>query len=332
MKSKTFVTHYVTMSNIDIVYQLLKNINKNSTIAAIVIPHSATWCQDDIAVENRNTVTLDKDYMHKYCETMHITERTFKKIIKELQPVVLRKKDKDTYYVNPFWCAHGSNDDIKEFREYCVQHKLFIPFSMVGKICKGINEDYYNYMCDNTPGCEIKQFLAATAKNEEDLRAALDSEPLACKHSCLYTNLSRVSHFSAFIDAKLSTTDVFLFLMLSSMCNFVKNQSDAEHNNIITMSIKEQQKIAKRLDIKDRALRDCLKKMTDLHLLHKCEAENGKYIVNPCLCAKGEQSRIQSLQHNFQNKFSSYFDGCAGGDIKDSNKQDDGFIDENGVI
>ena len=317
--NKTFITHYVNLNNISLLYGLLKDVNKNTAIAALIIPHSAAWCEADIAIEKRNTVTLDKEYMHKYCNAMHITERTFKKIVKELQPVILRKKSKDIYYVNPFFCSHGDGRHVAEFREYCVKNKLFIPFSFINKACKSINEEHYNYILDNVC-CDTddrRRFIMTAKKNEEELQEILEKDALSYKHNCLYTNLDRVSKYTAFVDAKLCTTDVFVFMLMSCMSNFTKNQSDAEHNNIVTLSIKEQEKIAAKLNISDRAVRDSLKKLCELSLLHKCERENGKYIVNPFLSAKGEQNRIISLQHNFITKFvdNKYFNSCVDGDV-----------------
>lgn len=317
--NKTFITHYVNLNNISLLYSLLKDVNKNTAIAALIIPHSAAWCEPDIAVEKRNTVVLDKEYIHKYCDAMHVTERTFKRIIKELQPVILKKKSKDTYYVNPFFASHGDGRHVAEFREYCVKNKLFIPFSFANKICKAIDVEQYNYMLDNVfcTTDDRQRFIVACDKTEEELQELLSRDALSYKHNCLYTNLDRVCKYSAFVDAKIGTTDVFMLMIMSCMSSFVKNQSDAEHNNIVTLSIKEQEKIAAKLNISDRAVRDSLKKLCDLSLLHKCEREHGKYIVNPFLAAKGEQNRIISLQHNFTTKFADgkYFNGCVGGDV-----------------
>ena len=316
MQNKTFVTHFVTLSNINKIFPLLQGLNKNSAIASIVIPHSASWCQRDIAVEDRNTVTISKDYIANYCKNMNITERTFKKMLKELQPIILRlkKNTKDVYYVNPFWAAHGSNDEIKEFRYYCVKNRIFIPFSMFGKICKSTAPELYDTLYENTRGAELLEFIEQTDKNEQELQSALDAEPLSHKHSCLYTNIATVSHYSAFCEAKLSTTEVLFFIMLSSMCNFVKSPNVFDINNVVTLSVKEQERLAEKIGIKDRALRDCLKKMTELSILHKIDRENGKYMINPFLTAKGEQSKIILLQNRLE-KNKNFFDGHAAGDV-----------------
>lgn len=321
--NKTYITHYVNLHNIDILQQLLGNINKNSAIAALVIPHSATWCTVDIALDRRNVVVLDKSYINKYCDIMCITERTFKKAIKELQPVLLQPAagTKDTYYINPFFVAHGDGQSVAEFREFCVKNKLFVPFIFAKKICKSIDADAYKKELD---ACSYddksrKLFVDCAEKNEEDLQDYLERDALSYNHSCLYTNLDRAAKYTAFANAKLGTTDVFVLLLLSSMTNYTKHQSDAECNNIVTISVKKQKEIAAKLGISDRALRLSISKLCDLSLLHKCSAENGKYIVNPCISAKGEQKRILSLQHNFVTKFyaAGYFNRCVTGDIKE---------------
>ena len=321
--NKTFLTHYINLHNIDIIQKMLGDINKNSAIAALIIPHAATWCEADIAVDKRNTVVLDKAYIAKYCDTMHITERTFKKAIKELQPTLLRKKDgtKDTYYINPFYACHGDSKHIAEYRQYCVRNKLFIPFDFVNKTCKSIDADAYErdlYVASFDANAQSK-FVAQAEQTEKELAEYLERDVLSYSHNCLYTNLSRVCNYSAFVDAKLSTTDVYVLLIMSSLSGYTKNQSSIDANNIVTLSVKKQEEIAAKIGIKDRTLRDSLKKLCELSLLHKCERENGKYIVNPFLLAKGEQSKITSLQYkietgNFVGKH--YFNDCADGDIK----------------
>ena len=69
------------------------------------------------------------------------------------------------------------------------------------------------------------------------------------------------------------------------------------------------------MQIKKRAVQYAINNLISAHLLHKIEGENGKYIINPFISAKGTKEKVKALQAKLLQDDGEYFEQCACGDI-----------------
>lgn len=269
-------------------------INCNTMIAALILPAHATWCSESIPVSGRNLLHLDSDFIQRYCSTMHISEKIFKECITELKKCNIIHKApgmKNCWYINPYWASIGKNNEVEEFRCFCADKNLFLPWSL--------------------------RHADFTQKETQDKLAA-EIRLTSKKYSRMCLDLSNAEKYLGFIGNgkdKFNTKDLALFIILASRCNVIKTPTP-ETSNIVHLSVNDQKKIGNQLQLTDRAIRDGLDKLTRRHLLHKLPSENGKYMVNPLLCVKGAEKEISALRAKIMNVSSRYFGSFPDGELK----------------
>lgn len=278
-----------------------EHLSFNALLQLLLLINSAKWCADDIDIAEMGTIAVTDKLITKVCGVMHTTERTFKKALKELVTAncIHKTAIKNTYYINPYLLSQGDPVNVRRYRRYCADNNIFLPPSLQGAD-----------ITDAIVKSEIERIV------EQDV----DKE----RHSCLYFTPANTANYIGLTGTtksikKLNFTELITFLMLSTMSTFCKSPKSPELCNIVTLSGKEQERIAKKLCISTRSLRDALQNLTAAHLLHKVQGENGKYIINPFLAARGRPDKIAALQAElvaFNPQKPQFFGGFADGEIK----------------
>lgn len=271
--------YYMLFADADVLAQLLYyNISRHAAIAAIVLPAHCSWCNSDTPVTERNVLIVDKSYKDKYVSTMNITPRILDDALRELQKIgIIRKNKKAHYYVNPWWAVTGDDKAISQFRQYCDDNGLFPHWG--------------------DTDCSAK------ASQQRHIRCS--------------TRLQAVARYKAFCgrgNITLNVTDVLLLITLAYRSNIVHCPKSGAKYNHITLTGSTQRKIGDRLGIKPKTVRDSLLKMTQLHLLHKVGGENGQYMINPCLMARGTSQDITVLQQVAMDITNELFAGYVMGE------------------
>lgn len=285
--------YYMLFANTFILSQILDNdkkLSRHAAIASIILPAHCSWCATNTPIAGRNTLTVDKDFVAKYTTIMGISERILKDVLKELQSIgILHKAGaKGQYYCNPWWAAAGDDDAIVEYRQYCLKEHIFAPWKDI----------------------------------------SLNIKPSRQKHIRCMANLYTASRYMAFCGPTntLNTTDVITMIVLAYRSKMITYPKTHIHRNYVIITGKDQQDICRQLGPQGPAtktLRDSLKKLTDLHLLHKVEGINGAYLINPLIMARGISSNIETLQAIVANVDCDLYDRLAAGEIsrkKDGNK------------
>lgn len=274
--------YYMLCANMDTLGRLAEhNITKNAIIASLILPMYCQWCAPETPIEDRNTFTLDDKLRKKYMYTLHITARTLDNALRELQKLhlIAKSKTKGKYYVNPYWAVAGDDTSIMEYRRYCAEHNLFVP------------------------------------NDVEDI----GKRPSKQRHVCCMCDLQTVRNYIAFAHeggSVLCATDVLLLIAMAYRSPIIKCPQAADKYNYASMVGREQHDIARKLGISERTVRASLLKMVDLHLLHKSEGVNGRYMVNPLLLARGAAASIEALQGVVLNADYALFGYMAGGEIR----------------
>ena len=274
--------YYMLFIDSDVLAQLLYyNITRHAAIAAIVLPAHCSWCSNDIPVDERNVLVVDDAFKNKYTAIMGITPRIFEDTLRILQKIGIVRKTKlrGRYYINPYWAATGDDNAIAQFRRYCDDNKLFPVWGDVS---------------DNT-----------MASQQRHIRCS--------------TRLQTVAKYKAFCgrdNVILGATDVLLLITLANRSNMVRCPKSGHKYNHITLTGSDQRKIGDRLGIKAKTVRDSLLKMTQLHLLHKIPKENGQYMINPYVMARGNTSNITVLQQVAADIDNGLFGGFVEGEQK----------------
>lgn len=273
--------YYMLFIDSDVLAQLLYyNITRHAAIAAIVLPAHCSWCSNDTPVDERNVLTVDDAFKVKYTAIMGITSRIFDDTLRALQKMgIICKIKKGRYYVNPYWAATGDDNAIAQFRRYCDDNGLFLRWGDVD---------------------------ANTMASQQ-------------RHIRCSTRLQTVAKYKAFCgrdNVTLNTTDVLLLITLANYSNMVRCPKSGPKYNHITLTGSTQRKIGDRLGIKPKTVRDSLLKMTELHLLHKVAKENGQYMLNPHIMARGNTQNIAVLQQVTTDIDNELFGGYANGEQK----------------
>ena len=198
-----------------------KSINRNTLILALLLPASASLCDEKNHIKYSNIVIIDKQFIAKYTLFMGITQRTFKNSLKELlslEIIAKDNKDKYSYFINPWWACSGQDPEIQSFRRFVVENQLFAPSIHY-------NDDDGEYIVH--------------------LEKVLNSIPSKEQHTAIYLNYKSASAYLALTSAdnaeKLNTVDIVIFILFALRCRFVKSR---EFNaNLVKMSRTEQEHI-----------------------------------------------------------------------------------------
>lgn len=271
-------------------------LSTNAIMVLLLAASASSWCADCFDVSDYNKYTSTKDNANYIMDTANISDRAYNDALRELvKSNVMYKVKRDVYIINSWIAAHGNADDIQKHRIYCYQNGIFPPPQFGWR--DATTEEEKNMLFEELNTCANKQ-----------------------KHACVYVNNFR---FYACLHnnntaRRINATELILFFMLSTSAQFVKYPSSIELNNVVSRSVKELDKLADLLSLKKRAIQYALNNLTDAHLLHKIDNENGKYIVNPFLSAKGQKDKVNAFQRNLLDD-SSYFSGFACGELKYEN-------------
>lgn len=268
-------------------------LSANALLVLLLATSESAWCADCFNVADYNKYTNTSDNANYIKSTLNISDRVYSDAIRLLvKNNLMYKVKKDVYIINPWICAHGDAQNIQSHRIYCYYNNIFCPPAWGWRI-------------------------AETDEEKTALKGILSEDASKQKHACVYVNnLKNYTCFNGMFNSKrASLTDLILFFMFATSAQFVKYPSTIELNNVISRSTKELDKIADLLQLKKRAVQYALNNLTNAHLLHKIGNENGKYIVNPFLSAKGKKDKIQVFQSTILQD-GSYFCGFAAGNLK----------------
>lgn len=266
------------------------SLSATDFLVLLAIANEASWCANCFAVEDYNKYTSTNEHREKIKKTLNINDRTYDNALRSLvKNNLIYKVKKNVYILNSWIIAHGDGECIRKHREYC----------------------YYN--------CIFKTArLNRYAETEEELKLLRDDLNIDAskqKHACVYyDNLKNFSCFGGKFGAKrINITELILFFAFATSAQFVKYPGTIDINNVIDKSTRELEKTADLLQLKIRSVQQSIKNLCAMGLLHKIEHENGKYIINPIISAKGTKDKVHKYQSTVCQ--SSYFCGYANGDV-----------------
>ena len=141
------------------------------------------------------------------------------------------------------------------------------------------------------------------------------------KFSFIFNNIENLNNYCCFSGKHgskvINKTELSIFLMLSSETVDCKYSKSPELCNTIEITTDYYKRISKMLGIDERSARRAVSNLCEMHLLHKFEKVNNKYMINPYIAARGKISDIRNLQIEMMDKrHSKFFDGCAEGDVE----------------
>lgn len=265
-------------------------LTANAFLVLLLVAAESAWCSDCFSIEDYNKFTNTEEHRERIKNILNITDRAYYDSLRSLiKNRLLYKVKKDIYIVNSWVCTHGDSESIKKHRQFCYDNDMFYP-----------------------------PHINRKAITDEELKLVQEQLSIdACKqkHACVYfNNIKNFSCFSAkFNRKKINITELVIFFMFATTSQFVRYPKTIELNNIIHKSVKEIAKLSDLLQLKIRAVQYAIKNLCDMHLLHKIDRENGKYIINPFISAKGTKERVQIFQATVIQ--SDYFNNLVTGDI-----------------
>ena len=291
-----FVYLYLTSDNIKS-FECLQTgedcaLSANAFLVMLLAASVSAWCADCFDIKDYNKFTNSDDNAKTIKHSLNISDRNYNDAIRELVKGGLMYKNKrNVYTLNPWIIAHGEAKDIQKHREYCYQKGLFSP-----------------------PLFGWREVI--TDSDKQQLEEELNTDPAKQKHACVYTgNFKNFACFNTVFGGKrINVTELVLFFHFATVCQFVKYPNSIELNNIITRNTKELDKLAELLQLKKRAVQYAINNLVSTLLLHKVEGENGKYIINPYIAAKGTKDKIKAYQANL-SQHHEYFQSMVNGDI-----------------
>lgn len=272
-------------------------LSTNAMLVLLLAASASAWCSDCFEVSDYNKYTSTKDNESYIKDTANISDRAYSDALRELVNAnMMYKVKRNVYIINSWVVAHGNAVDIQKHRLYCYQKGIFPP--------------------------PIFGWRDATTEEEKNrLVEELNTDANKQKHACVYVNNFRF--FACLRNntaRRANATELIVFFMFATSAQFVKYPTSIELNNVVSRSVKEIDKLAELLGLKKRAIQYALNNLTDAHLLHKIDDENGKYIVNPFLSAKGQKDKVNAFQrHFFDDKNRSYFSGFPCGELRYEN-------------
>lgn len=266
------------------------SLTANAFLVFLLVAAESAWCADCFAIEDYNKFTNTEEHKETIKNIFNITDRAYDDSLRSLvKNKLLYKVKKDIYIVNSWVCTHGNSESIKKHRQFCYDNDIFYP-----------------------PHINRK---ATTDEELKLVQKELSIDACKQKHACVYfNNLKNFSCFSAkFNKKKINITELIIFFMFATTSQFVRYPKALELNNVIHKSTTDITKLADLLQLKTRAIQYAIKNLCTMNLLHKLEGENGKYVINPMISAKGTKERVHIFQSSILQ--SDYFNHYVNGDI-----------------
>ena len=274
-------------------------LSANAFLVLLLASSRSAWCADCFEIADYNKFTNTDENATYIKNTININDRNYNDALRELvKNNLIYKTKKDVYIINSWVAAHGNAKDIQKHRAYCYTNGIFPP-----------------------PAFAWRE--PTTTEERKALAEELSIDPGKQRHACVYVdNLKNYSCFNTvFNNKRISCTELIVLFHFATVCQFIKFPNSPALNNTITRTTKELEKLAEMLQIKKRAVQYAINNLVQAHLLHKIEGENGKYIINSFVSAKGTKDRVKALQAKLLQD-GEYFGRCACGDIifdKDKN-------------
>lgn len=268
-------------------------LSANAFLVLLLASSRSAWCADCFEIADYNKFTNTDENATYIKNTININDRNYNDALRELvKNNLIYKTKKDVYIINSWVAAHGNAEDIQKHRAYCYKCGIFAP-----------------------PAFDWRE--PTTDEETKALEEELNTDAGKQKHACVYVdNFKTFTCFNTiFNNKRISLTEIILLLHFATVSQFVKFPHSPELNNTITRSTRELEKVAEMLQIKKRAVQYAINNLISAHLLHKIEGENGKYIINPFISAKGTKDKVKALQAKLLQDDGEYFGRCACGDI-----------------
>lgn len=249
---------------------------KNTTIILLLaIAARASECEEVSSAENMNTFIFTKKEKDFLCNELNISYDAIRKNISELVKYNIIEKI-----------------DSKTYR--------LNPFLFVsGK--KG-PIDRCRAFCEESG----KSSFVHISKNQT-------------KFSFIFNSIENLKKFKCFTGEDgtrvINKTELAVFLMLSSEVKDCKFPKTPETCNVIEINKEYYKRLSKTLGLDIRSVQRAISSLCDMHLMHKFEGIDCKYMINPYIAAKGTMEEIRALQIELMDKkYQNYFGGCAEGD------------------